>query len=144
MPLPEGVHKVISKGRTYYYWSPNRGTGREGGRVRLPNADANPIAFTREIEMLRKAAEPVPDDGTVAHLTRRYRDSEDFKSLSELLVPATASTLIALIASGARCHSSLMTVPCLPSVTASRALQEWRTNSCRLAGRYGSGAHQSA
>jgi hypothetical protein len=144
VPLPEGVHKVISKGRTYYYWSPNRGTGRECERVRLPNADANPIAFARQIEMLRKAAEPVPDDGTVAHLTRRYRDSEDFKSLSESTRTSYSLHLDRLIASGARCHSSLMTVPCLPSVTASRALQEWRTNSCRLAGRYGSGAHLSA
>lgn len=82
MPLPEGVHRVISKGRIYYYWSPNRGTGREGERIRLPNADVNPIAFAREIELLQRAAEPVPADGTVAYLTRKYRDSEDFKSLS--------------------------------------------------------------
>jgi hypothetical protein len=83
VPLPEGVHKVISKGRAYYYWSPNRGTGREGERIRLPSADENPIAFAREIERLQKAAEPVPANGTVAHLTRKYRESEDFKTLSE-------------------------------------------------------------
>ena len=98
MPLPEGVHRVISKGRTYYYWSPNRGTGREGERIRLPNADINPIAFAREIELLQKAAEPVPADGTVAHLTKKYRDSEDFKS--------TAFTLTVWIAFGVAYHSS--------------------------------------
>ena len=71
------------EGAPHYYWSPNRGTGREGERIRLPSADENPIAFAREIERLQKASEPVPADGTVARLTRKYRESEDFKTLSE-------------------------------------------------------------
>ena len=83
VPLPEGVHRVLSKGRAYYYWHPNRGTTRAGRRVRLPDADANPVAFLREIERLGNAGEPVPTEGTVAYLTRKYRESEDFKSLSE-------------------------------------------------------------
>jgi hypothetical protein len=83
VPLPEGVHKVISKGRTYYYWSPNRGTGREGERIRLPNADANPIAFAREIEMLRKAAEPCRTMARWRISPGNIATAKDFKSLSE-------------------------------------------------------------
>jgi hypothetical protein len=54
--LPEGVEKVRAKGRTYYYWNPHRGTSRQGERIRLPNADSDPIAFWREVK--RYCAQP--------------------------------------------------------------------------------------
>ena len=47
--LPEGVEKTSvrkpnGKVYTYYYWNPGRGTDREGERIKLPNADTQPVA----------------------------------------------------------------------------------------------------
>jgi len=81
--LPEGVEKKTVKGRTYFYWNPGRGTAREGKRVRLPNLDASPAAFFKELELYTKPAKPVPLAGSVGFLVQRYRDSEDFKKLSD-------------------------------------------------------------
>ena len=83
MTLPEGVEKKTVKGRTYFYWNPGRGTAREGKRVRLPNLDASPAAFFKELELYTKPAKPVPLAGSVGFLVQRYRDSEDFKKLSD-------------------------------------------------------------
>ena len=80
--LPKGVEKVTARGRTYYYWHPDRGRARESKRIRLPNAETEPAAFWKEIELYRpKASAP---EGSVSFLVQRYRASEDFKRLSEL------------------------------------------------------------
>jgi hypothetical protein len=81
--LPEGVEKKTVKGRTYFYWNPGRGTPREGKRIRLPNLDISPAAFFKELELYTKRANPVPLAGSVSFLVQRYRDTEDFKRLSE-------------------------------------------------------------
>jgi hypothetical protein len=81
--LPEGVERTRSKGRTYYYWNPGRGTAREGDRIKLPNADTNPVAFWKELELYVKPEKAATVAGSVGHLMQRYRDSEDFKTLSE-------------------------------------------------------------
>jgi hypothetical protein len=79
--LPKGVEKVTARGRTYYYWNPDRGTAREGQRVRLPNAETEPAAFWKEIELYRPK-KPAPE-GSVGFLVQSYRRSEDFKKLSD-------------------------------------------------------------
>jgi hypothetical protein len=76
------VEHVRARGRSYYYWNPGRGTGRQGARIPLPDPDKNPTAFFREVEMLSKI-EMVYPPGTVGDLIERWRDSEDFKTLSE-------------------------------------------------------------
>jgi hypothetical protein len=81
--LPEGVEKKTVKGRTYFYWNPGRGTAREGRRIRLPNLDNSPAAFFKELELYTKPAKPVPLAGSVSFLVQSYRNSEDFKKLSE-------------------------------------------------------------
>ena len=83
MTLPKGVEKTTAKGRNYYYWNPYRGTSREGERIKLPNLDTNPAAFFKELEFYAKPANAVPIVGSVGHLVQRYRNSEDFKKLSE-------------------------------------------------------------
>jgi hypothetical protein len=81
--LPRGVEKTTAKGRTYFYWNPGRGTARESKRIKLPNAETEPAAFWKELELYIKANKPAPITGTVGFLTQRYRQSEDFKRLSE-------------------------------------------------------------
>ena len=82
--LPEGVEKVRAKGRTYYYWNPGRGTGREGVRARLPDAQRHPVAFLKEIERLRSGGETIAYPArSVGMLVERYVDSLEFKNLSE-------------------------------------------------------------
>jgi hypothetical protein len=81
--LPKGVEKTSAKGRTYYYWNPGRGTAREGKRMKLPNAETEPAAFWRELELYINVAKPAPLAGSVGFLVQRYRDSEDFRRLSE-------------------------------------------------------------
>lgn len=56
--LPEGVERVRARGRTYYYWNPGRGTVKPAGeRIRLPDAEARPAAFFREVERYRAVSE---------------------------------------------------------------------------------------
>lgn len=42
MPLPEGVHKVVARGREYFYFQPGRGTSSTGERIRLPDDPQSP------------------------------------------------------------------------------------------------------
>jgi integrase len=40
--LPKGVHKVVSRGREYFYFHAGRGTVAEGPRIRLPDDPQTP------------------------------------------------------------------------------------------------------
>lgn len=40
--LPKGVHRVVSRGREYFYWSPDRGTKRAAKAIRLPSDPTDP------------------------------------------------------------------------------------------------------
>lgn len=40
--LPAGVHRVVSRGRVYYYFQPGRGTPLAGDRIRLPSDPHSP------------------------------------------------------------------------------------------------------
>jgi integrase len=44
--LPNGVHKVISRARVYYYYQSGRGTRRQGQRIRLPSDPHSPEFWT--------------------------------------------------------------------------------------------------
>jgi hypothetical protein len=81
--LPKGVEKVTAKGRTYFYWNPGRGSARQGKRIKLPNPEIEPGAFWKELELYINSAKPPPLHGSVGFLVQRYRDSEDFRRLSD-------------------------------------------------------------
>lgn len=40
--LPKGVHRVVSRGREYFYWHPGRGTAHAGKRIALPSDPTSP------------------------------------------------------------------------------------------------------
>ena len=44
--LPRGVHRVIARGREYFYYHPGRGTVSAGDRLRLPNDPHSPEFWT--------------------------------------------------------------------------------------------------
>lgn len=48
MALPKGVHRVVSRGKEFFYFQAGRGTSAEGPRVRLP-ADAQSPEFWRAL-----------------------------------------------------------------------------------------------
>jgi hypothetical protein len=81
--LLKGVEKVTAKGRTYFYWNPGRGSAREGKRIKLPNPEIEPGAFWKELELHITAAKPPPLHGSVGFLVQHYRNSEDFRRLSD-------------------------------------------------------------
>lgn len=74
--LPEGVHGVRSRGKTYYYWSPNRGTAFAGKPVPLGKDPFDPDFKER----LRKAQGHkdgiVP--GSFSALIAEYKASHKF------------------------------------------------------------------
>lgn len=47
LDLPEGVHAVKAKARTYYYWHPNRGTAFAGKAIPLGTDAKDPEFWTR-------------------------------------------------------------------------------------------------
>ena len=73
--LPPHVHRVVAKGKLYYFYQPFRGTAREGERVELP-ADAQSVEFW---DKLRQLAGSVPGySGTVAAMIDAYLASPEF------------------------------------------------------------------
>ncbi|MFC0243571.1 hypothetical protein [Rhodopseudomonas telluris] len=87
MELPEGVERVVvrksGKSYIYHYWNPGRNTAKQGDRVKLPNPELYPRAFWTEIDRLQKVVPTACPPGTVGDLIARYRDSEEFKQLSQ-------------------------------------------------------------
>jgi integrase len=86
--LPEGVQKASvtkknGKVYTYYYWLPGRGTDRQGDRIKLPNPERHAKLFFDEVDRLQKIAPTACPPGSVGDLIARYRDSQEFKQLSE-------------------------------------------------------------
>lgn len=80
LALPEHVHKVTAKGKTYYYFHPGRGTTAAGTRIRLPD-DPSSTAFWAEIERL--TGTPMPNDirpaaWTFSALIADYKASPEF------------------------------------------------------------------
>jgi len=59
--LPRGVHRVVSRGREFYYFQAGRGTDRAGPRIRLPN-DLHSPEFWNAVRQAQGIAGPVPTD----------------------------------------------------------------------------------
>src|SRR5215468_5740214 len=85
--LPEGVHRVRSGGRCYYYYRPGRGTARAAERIKI---FGDPFAavgtpdnerFWRELNHAVSKTVVYPP-GSIKVLIDLYRDDDAFTSLS--------------------------------------------------------------
>lgn len=73
--LPPHVHRVVAKGKEYYFYQPFRGTKRQGERASLPR-DPQSVEFW---DALRKLAGTVPGyTGTIAAMVDAYLASPEF------------------------------------------------------------------
>lgn len=80
--LPPHVHCVRSRGKTYYYYHPNRGTAIAGPRVRIPGEPTNPDWW----DAYREAAElprPVARTDTFSALIKAYKASPEWAGMAE-------------------------------------------------------------
>lgn len=80
--LPEGVHKVTSRGKEFYYWRPGRGTARADALrstwFRLP-ADPSSSAFWQALECIQKPAQK--PQGGMAQMIAAYQGSPHYGTL---------------------------------------------------------------
>lgn len=75
--LPKGVHRVVARGREYYYWHPGRGTQHAGQRIPLPKDPTSPEFWVA----LREAQGVLVDVETVGAVIDLYETSPQFKRL---------------------------------------------------------------
>ncbi|WP_442583150.1 tyrosine-type recombinase/integrase [Mesorhizobium sp. ASY16-5R] len=68
--LPKGVHRVISRGREYFYYQIGRGTDHEGDRIKLPNDPRSP-EFWQAVRQAQGLIGQVPAD-TIGALIDAY------------------------------------------------------------------------
>jgi integrase len=68
--LPKGVHRVVSRGREYFYYQAGRGTPHVGPRMPLPNDPHSP-EFWQAIRQAQGIVGPVPTD-TINALADAY------------------------------------------------------------------------
>jgi len=57
--LPKGVHRVVSRGREYFYWQPGRNTASPGERVKLPSDPQSPEFWAMLAQLQGAPATPV-------------------------------------------------------------------------------------
>lgn len=81
LDLPPHVHAVPSKGRTYYYFQPNRGTAYAGQRVSLGSDPADPD-FWKNIRRLTGEAATGIKSGSFSALIQAYKNSADWADLA--------------------------------------------------------------
>jgi integrase len=79
--LPKGVHKVISRGREYFYYQAGRGSDNPGPRVRIPDDPRTP-EFWQAIRQAQGVSGYTHVD-TVNALIDSYETWEGFALLSE-------------------------------------------------------------
>ena len=78
--LPQGVHKVISRGREYFYWHPGRGTAAASGKgVRLPDDPQTPEFWVALRAAQSFEAEPAAI--TFGAVLDEYLVSQKFRNL---------------------------------------------------------------
>lgn len=108
--LPEHVHCVTAKGKSYYYFQPGRGSRCPGKRVRLPNDPRDP-KFWEEYDALTGKTEKINKvlPNTFSALIASYKVSPEFagkasstKSLNELHLTAIDDILGAHLVRGLR------------------------------------------
>lgn len=68
--LPHHVHRVLSRGREYFYYQEGRGTPHAGKRIRLPNNPQTP-EFLNAVRQAQGAFGPTPTD-TIGALIDAY------------------------------------------------------------------------
>ena len=73
IPLPKYVHKVISRGREYFYYQEGRGTPHVGPRISLPNDPQTP-EFWNAVRQAQGSFGPTPTD-TIGALIDAYECS---------------------------------------------------------------------
>lgn len=59
--LPKGVHRVVSRGREYFYFQTGRGTTHVGERIKLPNDPHSP-EFWQAVRQAQGISGPVAAD----------------------------------------------------------------------------------
>jgi integrase len=75
--LPSAVHKVISRGREYFYFQAGRGTDHQGPRIRLPSDPHSP-EFWSAIRQAQGATGPIPTDTINALIDAYLTTSPNF------------------------------------------------------------------
>jgi hypothetical protein len=80
--LPKGVHRVIARGREYFYFQANRGTPLAGPRIKLPNDPHSP-EFWVEVRKAQGVDELGPAIKTIDMVCDLYETSPVFKALRE-------------------------------------------------------------
>ena len=68
--LPNGVHRVVSRSREYFYFQIGRGTSQQGPRIALPNDPHSP-EFWNALRQAQGIVGPVPAD-TINALADAY------------------------------------------------------------------------
>lgn len=61
MELPKGIHRVVSRGREFFYFQAGRGTSAEGPRIRLPD-DPHAPEFWTALRAAQGKSETAVDD----------------------------------------------------------------------------------
>lgn len=80
MRLPRGVHKVIARGREYFYYQAHRGSTFQQKRIRLPDDPHSPD-FWNAIRQAQGICGPVPTN-TINALIDIYETSTKFAELA--------------------------------------------------------------
>lgn len=79
--LPSHVHRVTSRGRSYYYYQPGRSTGTEAVRVRI-DGDPSEETWWAQYRALSGTPEPPRRTDTVADLITAWQSSHEWARLS--------------------------------------------------------------
>ena len=81
MALPKGVHRVIARGREYFYYQANRGTPRAGARIVLPHDPHSP-EFWIELRKAQGIEQTVPAVATFGMVCDLYEAWPMFSKLA--------------------------------------------------------------
>lgn len=71
--FPRHVHRVVSRGREYFYYTPGRGTPHQGTSIKLPSDPRSP-EFWQALRQAQGVTGPVPVD-TIGALIDAYVES---------------------------------------------------------------------
>ena len=85
VPLPRHVHRVVSRGREYFYYQEGRGTPHAGERIRLPDDHRTP-EFWNAVRQAQGSVGPTPTD-TVNALCDAYEAA--WPTLQRKLTPGS-------------------------------------------------------
>lgn len=79
--LPKGVHKVLSRGKEYFYFQAGRGTPYAGERVKLPNDPHSP-GFWTAVRQAQGVSSQIDGD-TFGALIDAYKQAPKYLNLSK-------------------------------------------------------------